>query len=107
MRVCFRIGGMWRCFYVPPLMDVLFKFKPPVEEPKVPRKPPPDGPPDYEALLADAALVAHVQAVAAHASDESVRDALHAGVERALKTMQERAGDDVRIGGKELELSAS
>jgi hypothetical protein len=96
MKICFRINGVWRCFYVPVL----------VELPKL-KRPVPDGPHDYEALIDDASLVAHVQAVAAHATDKGVREALHAGTERALTAMQERAGDDVRIGDKELERSAS
>jgi hypothetical protein len=87
MVICFRIGDVEHCFYLPV-----------VEWP--PWGPHGPGPINYPALIQDATLVATAQNLAARVEDQGVREALLAGARTALKAVQARAGDHVRIGNQ-------
>lgn len=85
MEICITFGGKRHCFWIP-----IFEY------PVVIHKPGP-GPVNYEALIADATLVASIQAAANKVSDSKVGAALHTGVQAAVKAMQVHAGEGVEI----------
>jgi hypothetical protein len=85
MVICFRVGGIEHCYYIPV-----------IEWP--PWWPHGPGPVNYPQLLQDATLVATVQSLAARVEDQGVREAILGGSRIATQALQERAGDHVRIG---------
>ena len=84
MEICITIGGKRHCFWIP-----IYEY--PIKIVKGP------GPVNYEALVADATLVATISAAVKNAGDEGVRNALQAGVKNAVQAMQKRAGEGVAI----------
>ena len=84
MEICITFGGKRHCFWIP-----IFEY--PITIIKGP------GPVNYEALIADATLVASIRAAAAKVSDQKVSAALMGGVESAIKAMQAHAGEGVEI----------
>lgn len=84
MVICFRIGGVEHCFYLPIL-----------EWP--PWGPVGPGPINYPALIRDATLVATMHQLAGKVEDKGAREALLAGARNALQAVQARGGEHVRI----------
>jgi len=86
MLICFRVGGIEHCYYLP-----------------VPEWPPwrpwpgPPPPVNIPWLIQDATLVATLKQATLRVQDEKVRNALLTGVQNALSALQERAGENVRI----------
>lgn len=85
MRICFTIGGVQHCYYIP-----IFVF------PITFHKPGP-GPVNYPAFLVDATVIASIHEAARHVSDERVRGALQSGVEAAMGALKERAGEHAEV----------
>ncbi len=55
------------------------------------------GPVNYVELFADVSLVASLHEAANNVGDGEVRAALQSGIANAVRAMQKRAGDQVRI----------
>jgi hypothetical protein len=85
MVICFRVGEVEHC-YVIPVIEIPVHFPGPGP-----------GPINYPEFIEDAVLVASLQAAAARAHDDGVRDALAAGMKAATEALRRRAGDHVRI----------
>jgi len=85
VRICFRIGAVEHCYYIP-----IFVF------PITFHKPGP-GPVNYPAFILDATVIASIHEAAQHVSDERVRVALQGGVEAAMSALKERAGDHAEV----------
>lgn len=84
MEICITFGGKRHCFWIPILEYPVTIVKGP-------------GPVNYEALIADATLVASIRAAAAKVSDQKASAALLEGVALAIKAMQAHAGEGVEI----------
>jgi hypothetical protein len=84
MEICITFGGKRHCFWIPILEYPVTIIKGP-------------GPVNYEALIADATLVASIRAAAAKVSDQKASAALLEGVASAIKAMQAHAGEGVEI----------
>ena len=85
MVICFRFGGQLHCFTIPI-----------IEIPIVIPKPGP-GPINYPPFLADAVVVASLQALAKKISDSNVRQAAEHGFSAAIEAMQKHIGSEVTI----------
>jgi hypothetical protein len=85
MVICFQFGGQQHCFTIPTL-----------EVPIVVHKPGP-GPVNYPPFLADAVIVASLQALAQKISDTHVRQAAERGLSSAIEAMQKHIGSEVTI----------
>jgi hypothetical protein len=85
MEICWQgPGGGWRCQTF-------------VLSPGRPGGPPVDAPGEYRLMVHDAVLLASVKDIVQQVSDKEVRQALHDGISAAVKAMQQRAGEHVRI----------
>jgi hypothetical protein len=85
MEICLTIDGQRHCYEVPV-----------VELPIAIHKPGP-GPINYPWLIRDALILTAVQAATNKVADDIVREKLSAGVDAALKAIQERAGAHVEL----------
>jgi hypothetical protein len=83
MWICLNLPhGQRRCFWIPIYYEI----------PKGPRIPDP-GPLHYGEMIADATILATINAAAKHIADEGARRALEGGVAASLKSMQAKAGE--------------
>lgn len=85
MIICFRVGGVEHCYYLP------------VPEWPPWRPWPGPGPINIPWVIQDATLVATVKQAALRVQEEEVRNALLAGVKNAVAALQARAGEHVQI----------
>lgn len=84
MRICLTINGKRHCFWIP-----IYLY--PIQIPK------PHPPENYDYLVADATIVATIAELANKLSDSRVGEAIHGGVQSAVKAMQAHAGQGVEI----------
>jgi hypothetical protein len=85
MVICFRIGSVEHCYYIPVVVY-----------PVGPHFPGPGpGPVNYPYLVYDGSVLASVNAAVANISDAGVRSALQGGLDAALLALKKRAGDHV------------
>jgi hypothetical protein len=85
MEICFTIGGVRHCYFIP-----IYVW--PIHWPK-----PGPGPVNFPELFVDAAVIASIHEVAGHISDEKVRSELQRGVQAAVGALKQRAGEHVEI----------
>jgi len=85
MVICFRIGGIAHCFFIPV-----------IPWPYIPQLPGP-GPVNYPELFQDGIVVNSMQAVLANVADEEVRGALQSGINAAVGALARRAGEHVTV----------
>jgi hypothetical protein len=85
MEICFTIGGVRHCYFIP-----IFVW--PIHFPK-----PGPGPVNFPELFVDASLIASIHQAAGNISDRKVRGELLRGVEAAVAALRERAGEHVAI----------
>ncbi len=85
MVICFTIGGVRHCYVIP---VILWPWGPRIPGP---------GPVNYQALVADATIVASMLEATKSVSDEGARKALVGGINSAVQAMGKRAGEHVSI----------
>lgn len=85
MEICFTIGGVRHCYFIPIFVWPIHFTKPG------------PGPVNYPALFVDASVIASIHEVTRNLSDEKVRGELMRGVEGAVAALKQRAGEHVEI----------
>ena len=83
MVICLKFGNLEHCFVIP---EVSF----PVGVPR-----PGPGPVNYPQFIHDSTIVGSIYGALHNVADESVRQALHAGVKNAVQALKTRAGSYV------------
>jgi hypothetical protein len=83
MRICFKFGDVEHCYDIP-VIELPFRFHIPGP-----------GPVNYPAFLHDATVLATVNAAIAKVSDQTVQEALRAGVSSAVQALKTRGGAHV------------
>ena len=83
MTVCFTFGGKTYCFHIP---VIFYPIHPPKPDPELK---------DYAELFSDATILASVREAAKSISNAAVREAVHGGMNSALKALQHQAGGHV------------
>jgi hypothetical protein len=84
MRVCVTINGKKHCYWIPIYVYPIQILKP-------------HPPENYDYLVADATIVATIADLSAKLSDKKAGEAIHSGVQNAVKAMQAHAGQGVEI----------
>jgi hypothetical protein len=84
MEICFRIGDAEHCYAVPVVEMRLSPHLPGI------------GPKNFPQLLRDATILASLQA-ANQVSDDGARNALHSGIDAAVRALKIRGGSFVSI----------
>lgn len=85
MRICIRLGDREICFWIP---IIFYPLHPPKPDPELK---------GYADLITDATILASVREATKQLSNASVREALHAGLNKALEAAQDRAGSHVSL----------
>ena len=85
MEICFTIGGVRHCYFIPIYVWPIHWHKPG------------PGPVNFPELFVDASVIASIHEVAGHINDEKVRSELQRGVQAAVAALKQRAGEHVEI----------
>ena len=85
MEICFTIGGVRHCYFIPIYVLPIQFHKPGV------------GPVNFPELFVDATVIASIHRAAGDISDEKVRGELQRGVQAAVAALKQRAGEHVEI----------
>jgi len=87
MEICFPLpNGRIICIYIPIyVIPIVF---PPIPHPD---------PGPYRGLFQDATILTAVNEVARHLTDETLRRSLQDGIAGAIKVMQAKAGEGIKV----------